>query len=323
MTARTDQHRPSAIIPADYNFVAFDYIGPSMFGEWQSLIPEHRRFREHMARTGATFARHDHGGTCHICGATAFYICKWHHPKSNTYIVTGQDCAEKLGMGDPAAFRVFREAINAEREHKAGKQKAARILAEAGLQAAWDLYVGDEGRDGQVVDKPTSIIFDVCSKLVKYGSVSDKQIELLRKCMTWRTEAASRAANRAAEDAAAADVPQAAGRTTFEGTVIALREPDPWGPYPSWKMLVKHATGYKIWGSRPAAISEVARGDKVRFVAMISRSDKDSKFGFFSRPTKAEIIEHAEDHEAAPETDPENIYNSASIKQSIMEDTQD
>jgi hypothetical protein len=247
-----------------------------------------------MARTGGKFANHEHGGTCHICGATALYICKFHHPKSNTYIVTGNDCAEKMGMGDARAFRVFREAISSEREHKAGKQKAARILAEAGLQAAWDLYIGAEGRDGVVQDKPTNIIFDVCSKLVKYGSISDKQIELLRKCMTWRVEAAARVANRAAEDEAAADVPQTDGRTTFEGTVLTVKEPDEYAQFPTWKILVKHETGYKIWGSRPASISDVQRGDKVRFAATILRSDKDSKFGFFSRPSKAEIIEHVE-----------------------------
>ena len=98
MTTRTDIHRPSAINPHEYEFVAFDYIGPGYAG--LSLMSERRAFQQHLTRTGGKYSAHDHGGTCAVCGACAFYIAKFYHRATNTYICTGEDCAAKLDMGD-------------------------------------------------------------------------------------------------------------------------------------------------------------------------------------------------------------------------------
>src|SRR6185312_12079721 len=111
-------------------------------------------------------------GTCGICGASAFYLARFYHKPTNTYIATGEDCAEKMAMGEPAAFRTFREKIRAGLEAHAGKQKAKLILERQGLLAAWEIYTATD-TTGFKYEETT--IYDIVSKLVRYGSVSDKQ----------------------------------------------------------------------------------------------------------------------------------------------------
>lgn len=54
-------------------------------------------------------------------------------------------------------------------------------------------------------------------------------------------------------------------------------------------MLVQDDRGFKVWGSVPSSISEAGTGDRVTFSATIEASDKED-FGFFKRPTKAQIL---------------------------------
>jgi hypothetical protein len=75
----------------------------------------------------------------------------------------------------------------------------------------------------------------------------------LAKLLTQIGERAGREAVRAAEQEAAAPVPVTAGRVRFEGTVLSVREPDGESQYSAWKMLVKHDSGYKLWGTVPAS----------------------------------------------------------------------
>ena len=96
-----------------------------------------------------------------------------------------------------------------------------------------------------------------------------------------------------AEKEAASPVPEKEGRIEVEGEIVAA----------SWKchdfgetlkITVKHEDGWKVWGSAPKVFgrdeSELV-GKIVSFTAKVSRSQDDNTFGFFSRPTKAEITE--------------------------------
>ena len=63
-TTRTDTHRPSAIIPDDYQYVACECIKTEGDIELCDLQHENRQIiREHMAQTGGTYSKHEHGGT--------------------------------------------------------------------------------------------------------------------------------------------------------------------------------------------------------------------------------------------------------------------
>ena len=50
--------------------------------------------------------------------------------------------------------------------------------------------------------------------------------------------------------------------------------------------------GFKLWGTIPKALVGDAKvGDTVRFTAKLERSDRDETFGFYSRPSKASVVE--------------------------------
>jgi hypothetical protein len=291
--ARKDIHRPAAIEPADYVFVAFDHLPGSSGDLGEALfMQEQRKYkRAHMARTGGKYSGHEHGGLCHVCGSVnAIYSATFYHEKSNSYIRTGLDCAQKL---ECAGIDAFKKNVKKAKEAAAGKRKAAAILAEAGLGKAWELYVGDTARDREST-RDENTLFDIVSRLVKWGNISDKALAFLATLLD-RIErapeiAAAKAAAKALELANAKPVPVVEGRVKVMGEVLSLKEQE--GFYGiQLKMLVKTEGGFKLWGSVPSAIrSEVERGSVVEFSAALQKSDNDEYFGFFSRPSKAKVI---------------------------------
>ncbi|MBT1509345.1 hypothetical protein KIP88_02425 [Bradyrhizobium sp. SRL28] len=320
MAPRKDIHRPAAIEPADYVFVAFDYLpsdgdplGAAMF------LAEQRKYkRAHMEKSGGFYSQHEHGGLCHICGSVnAIYSASFYHAKSNSYIKAGLDCAQKL---ECEGIDAFRKNVKKAKEAAAGKRKAAAILAEAGLSKAWELYEADaaarkahaaaykewreagnsdDEEDGAPKFKEYSrdelIVQDMVSKVVKYGNAPSEKAQAFLKLLLDRIErapeiAAEKAAAKALEMANAKPVPAVEGRMVVKGEVLSIREQE--GFYGiQHKMLVKAADGWKVWGSVPSSIlGEVERGSVVEFNASLKQSDNDEYFGFFSRPSKAKVL---------------------------------
>jgi len=314
-TNRTDIHRPSVIKPEEYTFVAFDYIGSSDLGALMMLQTQREIFRAHMARTGGRYSNHEHGGSCHICGAFAVYLCIWHHAPSNTYIQTGEDCAQKMDMsyGDMNGFR--RVIANA-REAHAGKKKAIALLGDLGLMPAWEMYCA--GYPTHADDCPwllreqTTVrcdctcgalklaqafeqyeertIRDIVSNVVKYGNLSDKQSGFIKSLLAKILQRPVIAAQRAAEAEAAAPVPS--GRIIITGRVLAVKQVErPTYHYGdsgiSTKLLVQGLTGFKVWGNQ---FMNAQKGDLITFTATVEPSKDDAKFGFFSRPTKGSFV---------------------------------
>lgn len=91
-------------------------------------------------------------------------------------------------------------------------------------------------------------------------------------------------------DAKAPPVPITDERLQITGTVLTTKWIE--GPYhDTLKMLIRTDVGYKLWGSVPSNLdNKVERGNNITFMAKIVRSDDDEKFGFFKRPTKAQLI---------------------------------
>ena len=78
------------------------------------------------------------------------------------------------------------------------------------------------------------------------------------------------------------------GRQVISGTVLAMKNQESdWGSV--LKMLVQDDRGFRVWGSVPSSL-DCNREDQITFTATIQQSDKDSKFGFFKRPTKASVV---------------------------------
>jgi hypothetical protein len=213
---RTDIHRPSVINPADYRFVDMKYVGPaaSMYLSLGSAGRE--RISADMDRTGGKYSSHDHGGCCHICGASCMYQAIFHHAVSNTYIVTGETCADKMGLSD-ANYSLFKKQIGAERKNLAGKAKAQATLADKGLTALWDIYAANV--NVYTAPREESIICEMVQKLVKYGSISDKQISFAQSLLERISGRAALAAQRAAENASSAFIGAVGDRLTLTLTL--------------------------------------------------------------------------------------------------------
>lgn len=214
--ARTDAHRPSAINPQDYDFVACDYYG--QYGSL-SFLTEREVFRAHLKATGGKYSDHEHGGTCGICGAGAMYVAKFHHRPTNTYLVTGMDCAAKMDMGDARVFRDFRARVRAGLEAAAGKRKAQATLQAAGLAQAWEIYTA-ENADGHRWEENT--IGDIVGKLVKYGSISEKQLAFIGSLLARIASRAAIDAQREADKALSQHVGVEGERRDFTLTVKAV-----------------------------------------------------------------------------------------------------
>lgn len=136
----------------------------------------------------------------------------------------------------------------------------------------------------------------------------------------WRDKMVATAAKRAAEEARkaeAAPVPVTDKRIRIEGVITTVRNVDSeWGI--TTKVRVETDEGWACWGTLPKGCeagspwnedgswkdddeveAEAGRGDRIAFMARIEVSADDDKFGFFTRPTKGEIVARGEAEVAA------------------------
>ncbi len=177
---RTDEHRPSAIEPVDYELVNFTYAGSDPFMMMEAGM-ERGLFTAHMKRTGGRFSGHEHAGGCDICGAYYSYGANFYHSKSNTYIGIGWICAEKLGMSDRGTeFRSWKKRIQDGGSVRAGKAKAAATVEELGLSEIADIIATDYNDVPERLTWAYSTLSDMYSKLVRYGTWSEKQVTFAR-----------------------------------------------------------------------------------------------------------------------------------------------
>lgn len=296
---RTDIHHPSVILPEDYTEVAIWTMNIQGLGDAEFIRREREIVREHMARTGGTYAHVETTGNCQICGnVQAIYLVLFYHAKSNTYVRVGMDCAAKLGMsGNEGKWNLFRKNVRDAREAQAGKRKALAILEDAGLGNAWDIFTTEVKFDSNACMLCSGVcrnqyhnvepweehtIRDIVVKLVKYGSISEKQTAFIRSLLQKIQNRPIIAAQRAAEREAATPCPK--GRVRITGTVVGTKVvEDRFNRYSGEKtnILVKSDSGFVVYGSR---FNNVTKGDKVDFTATVTPSEKDMKFGFFKRP---------------------------------------
>lgn len=211
---RTDIHRPSVINPAEYEFVAVKYIGSSERGA-EITLGSAQVIGEHIRATGGKYSTHNHGGTCMVCGAGAMYLAVWHHAPTNTYICTGEDCALKMDLHG-ADFQSARAEVKRTKTFRTGKARAEHELAERNLTQAWAIYSATARDDFEYEERT---IADLVSKLVQYGSLSDKQWAFMDRLFAQIDGRAAKAAARAAEAAQSQHIGTVGERITIEGTI--------------------------------------------------------------------------------------------------------
>ena len=134
-----------------------------------------------------------------------------------------------------------------------------------------------------------SFAASVCRQLWNKGSLSDKQMDALKRFGAGRVK--FNALKEEQAELMKNAPPLKHGRYRVKGTVVSFGERSTrFGLV--MKMLVQSATGNKIWGTVPKEIKgQIDKGLKVSFEATVVKSDKDEHFGFYSRPSKAFVIE--------------------------------
>jgi hypothetical protein len=274
---RDDIHRPSAIKVEEYFAIGYVYLSTPQYSSPDFAIwngEEKRRIHELVTRNGWRWSHHEHGGTCGICGASANYVGVFVHQPTGQVIYVGHICASKVEMGDNDAFDALKRRIRAEQERYRGTLKARDRIHEYGIP---------ELECGQFAHH---ILADMWGKLVKYGSLSEKQVKFAKRLID---EAKSpKPAPKAEEPTPTEAAPE--GRVVVTGVILGLKRVDSiYGE--TIKMLVRSDVGgWKVWSTRPAALAGVEKGAHIQFTATLKQSPKDEYFAFASRPSKARIV---------------------------------
>ncbi len=321
---RTDVHRPVELDPEDYEWVgAYDnqpepgsFVGPG--GEFEvapGVVVSGTNWANaeyqylHGLVESSRSARYGDGFQCDHCGARIRYVAVYRHKPTGDHIAVGETCADGRLSLDKATFQRLRKAAELDRKQQANKKAARERLEE--IEDPVVVTLLDRGADLEAMDDAMKsvydhgIVSDIRRRLWQYGSASDKQVDLVRRIYDQETSEPEPEPPR---------IPVPVGAQQVEGTVLAMRfQESRWGG--SVKMLVEVETpagNYKVWGTLPASLRDLYRiehgpllangshdvshhpvgvGAKVRFSANCEQSSDDPSFGFFSRPTKAELIE--------------------------------
>lgn len=286
---RTDVHRPSAIVPADYEYVAPECLRIEGLGDALMLQAFYARIQAHMKQTGGHYSQHEHGGNCMVCGnVLATYTVLFYHRLTNTYVRMGCECAEQVDRlaWDRDEVGQLRRFVTDARQHLAGKAKAQALLADAGLSRCWDLYTSPRPGQDVAEEYEERTVRDIVGKLVTYGDISEKQMAYLGTLLTKIDTRAERLAQREAEHEAAAPAPT--GRVDVSGLVLSTKAMDGYargyaGPI---KMLVQTDAGWKLWVTAPDALlgEKPLRGERVSLRVTVTPSTDDPKFAFGKRP---------------------------------------
>ena len=314
MMTRQDIHRPSAIDPADYTYMGSFINNPPYTHDGDlACSPEELADYPQDHLDGACYGDllnirvskdrpRDHTGQCDHCGAYINYCAVYRHEPTGQFIVTGHDCADNTMEWDGRRSLDLarqKKAMEAARKNKAEEEERRHNIEETRklFPAAVDLLTNYEGHN--------TFIQDVASRFTRYGTtkrITDGDYSAQEKVMMAILNAHQRDKERAEEKAQAADVPE--GRMVIEGQVLSVKEYD--GDFgEQWKMLVKADEGWTVFGTVPRSLLEipnpasdkwydrlmVERGQRVKFTATVKVSRKDRTHGYYSRPSKASIVE--------------------------------
>jgi len=278
MAQRTDIHRPAVVITEDYDFVGCGDFGSSGEPGYSPLTSGLGRL---LLDQGARFADVESNG-CQHCGARLRFYAILHHPQTNTFLRVGEQCLDNRFSLASQEFHGLRRAAKLNRDRVKLTEKRDAWLAkgqngEAFEWASAQVAEGDYGYEGMV--------FNFVHKVNRYGETSEKFVQAILRQRQFKVEREQR---KVIEEATLTDVIEGRGEVT--GEVLTLKWQDnAYGG--ALKMLVKDDRGFKLWGTVPRAIDQHAeRGSRVKFVATVEAKPGEKGFGFFSRPTKAEVI---------------------------------
>lgn len=290
-------HSPSQFKPEDYSYLGVYYMGDS-----EDIAAEYRGDHTDLANRLAARGFSDElvdvvKDKCDSCGTGFFHGAAYLHNPTNTVVSIGQICAGELWT-----YPDFDTKERHRKTRAAATRKMNRELREAG-----DEYLAEHFSDQMAIieafnneDLPqhrklfyaVGVWNDMIRSARRYGVLTDRQLAFANKLVT-EVEDFLEYVEKEAETAA--PVPVTDERLEVTGTVLSTRWQDGYAYGDRvFKMLVKDDRGFKVWGTVPRSLGyDLERGTKVRFTAAVEQSNDDETFGFFKRPTKAEVLEEA------------------------------
>lgn len=222
------------------------------------------------------------GTSCDHC-STYIVDAFWLLSSDGKRFKVGCDCIAKASMTNThkEAKRILgRVRRDRTRQNKA---RARRLAAFAQMRVA----LAENENLNSALKADHCISHDLRSKLIRFGSLSEKQIALAFKLAGQVAEQNARQADEEARKIAAPE-----GKLTVDAVILSTRYQD--NPYAYgtsvFKMLVMVDTEdgvWKAWGTCPTSLEELSeelKGMKIQLTATFERSAKDESFAFFKRP---------------------------------------
>jgi hypothetical protein len=265
---RVDVHRPSAINPGDYEYIK---------------VFQHRKA---VIKPGQKLA--GPGGTCHHCGKAIVWEVLFRYLPTGDVVTFGYICAGILEMTDNRIDHEMnllkRQAANERRQEQWNQQKLDRHAEFVTNHPDLANFVDEWDLD----DEPNGYIARIKWGIETYGSPAEWQMDGLRRFKDGREKFIAR---RIEEAKLLENAPLLQdGRQVIEGYVLNTKlQSSDYGD--TLKMTVRTLDGNRVYGTVPSNIEfAVLEGKdvKVRFTAKVEA--KEDHFGFFSRPTKAEVL---------------------------------
>lgn len=294
---RDDVHRPSVIVPTDYDHVLFYNCATTSDG-WPipSFGIDCTRDNSYVDDDGRTvIGKHNKDGRCcviglstiagarviggvgrcTVCGAAFVYGEVWRHRPSGHYIHVGHICSTSYGLlsdyteFERASAKAARRAIAAAEKIERQRMIAETCAAYHGLESA--LMVQHD------------VVVDISRRFYATGHISAKQIDLVLKI-----------AERLASEKDIQNINAPCGRLTFEAIIGGTKYVKSYFG-DTLKMLV-HVAGeggvWLGWSTVPGSIqghSGPLRGRRVRITATVEPSKDDPTFAILKRP-RAELL---------------------------------
>lgn len=178
--------------------------------------------------------------------------------------------------------RKYRARKAAEKAEAKREQIEAEEAAKASEFEGWKAENADlvQFVDAAKWGEPGTFMWDMKFQIfTEERPLTENQAKAVRGIM-------ERAAREASES-----TPVVEGRVVITGKVLSVKER--FSAYGSvLKITVKDDRGFRVWGTLPRSIGgQGCTGRRVTFHAIVEASDDDPAFGFFKRPTKAEILD--------------------------------
>ena len=304
---RTDIHSIKNYDPADYEYVgSFDSQPPnppfsSKYGfmqtsefydylsGWKQVVAHYKKLLESKGES----IHYLKDGCCDHCGTPIRYVCVYQHVPTGEYIAVGETCSHNdFGYSSRVKRDIdaIRKAIKAQ-EERAERAKAAGIFINEHPEVA--VLINPEIRVRH------AILQDLYEKLVKWGSLSEKQIAFTLKLITENSPEAIAEREKAqqAELAARLPIPQTSDRIKITAIILGFKEVENrfarsrWDKETILKMIIRDDRGFKLFGSIPTVAGiTIDKGMKIQFEAKVEKSSDDPFFGFYKRPTKAVVL---------------------------------